>query len=108
MAEHLDLAAAHADLVRNTLRRHLPADAIVRVFGSRATGRGLKAHSDLDLLIDTPSSLSLTVVADLREAFAEADLPFAVDLLQRCDAEPGFLEAVERETTITLMGNESS
>jgi uncharacterized protein len=82
----LCLAPAHADCVRRILLSHLPSGARVSVFGSRATGRRLKAHSDLDLLIDGPGELPLAAIAELRAVFAESNLPFSVDLLERCDA----------------------
>lgn len=102
MADELHLAPAHADVVQRTLKRHLPAGSRVRAFGSRVSGQGLKPHSDLDLLIDAPGGLPIGVIANLREAFAESDLPFAVDLLQQRDVEPGFLARLERSTMIEL------
>lgn len=90
MAELL-LPPAQADSLRRILRAHLPSGARVSVFGSRATGRGLKPHSDLDLLIDSPVELPLIALADLREALAESNLPFPVDLLDRRDASTEFL-----------------
>lgn len=101
MAE-LCLPAAHAECVRRILRAHLPIGTRVSVFGSRATGRGLKPHSDLDLLIDAPGELPLAAIADLREAFVESDLPFSVDLLERSDASPEFLSRIESEGTVGL------
>lgn len=98
----LCLPTAHADCVRRILLAHLPSGARVSVFGSRATGRGLKAHSDLDLLIDSPGGLPLATVAELREAFAESNLPFSVDLLQRCDASVEFVARIEREGMVEL------
>ncbi len=94
MAELL-LLPAQADCVRRILWRHLPSGARVSVFGSRTTGRGFKAHSDLDLLIDSPIGLPLIVLADVREALAESDLPFSVDLLDRRDASAEFLAQLE-------------
>ena len=85
MAELL-LSPSQADCVRRILWIHLPSGARVSVFGSRATGRGLKPHSDLDLLIDSPVELPLMAMADVREALAESNLPFSVDLLDRSDA----------------------
>ena len=87
----LRLTAEQADCVRRILQAHLPGGASVRVFGSRATGRGLKPHSDLDLLIDSPEELPLAVMGDLREALAESNLPFSVDLLERRDASDEFV-----------------
>lgn len=101
MAE-LHLPPSHADCVRRILQAHLPSGARVSVFGSRATGRGLKPHSDLDLLIDGPGELPLAAIADLREAFAESDLPFSVDLLERSDASAEFLSRIETEGMVEL------
>lgn len=101
MAE-LRLPPAHAACVRRILPAHLPRGARVSVFGSRATGRGLKPHSDLDLLIDSPTELPLAAIAELREAFAESNLPFAVDLLQRRSASAEFLSRIETEGMVEL------
>lgn len=98
----LCLPPAHADWVRRILLAHLPRGARVSVFGSRATGRGLKPHSDLDLLIDNPHELPLAVIAELREAFAESNLPFSVDLLERRNASPEFLSRIEDEGMVEL------
>ena len=46
------LSAAQAERVRGILQVHLPGGTRVSVFGSRATGRGLKPHSDLVDLLD--------------------------------------------------------
>ena len=96
MAELL-VSPEHADSVLRILREHLPRAARVSVFGSRATGRGLKPHSDLDLLIDSPVELPIAALAGLREALAESDLPFSVDLLDRRDAGAEFLSRIEAE-----------
>lgn len=101
MAE-LYLLPAQAEFVRRALGRHLPRGARVRVFGSRATGRGLKPHSDLDLLIDCPVELPLAALADLREALTESNLPFSVDLLNRGDASPEFVLQLERAGMVDL------
>lgn len=98
----LCVAPTHADCVRRILRTHLPNGARVSVFGSRATGRGLKPHSDLDLLIDNPGELPLATIAELREAFTESNLPFSVDLLERCDASAEFLSRIEDEGMVEL------
>lgn len=98
----LCLTPAHANCVRSILLTHLPSGARVSVFGSRATGRGLKPHSDLDLLIDSPATLPLAAIASLREAFAESNLPFSVDLLERCDASAEFLSRITNEGMFEL------
>ncbi len=98
----LCMPTTHADCVHRILRTHLPSGIRVSAFGSRATGRGLEPHSDLDLLIDSPAGLPLVTIAELREAFAESDLPFAIDLPERCDASPEFLLRIENEGTVEL------
>jgi predicted nucleotidyltransferase len=102
MAE-LQLTPAQADAVRHILARYLPPGAKVSVFGSRATSRGLKPHSDLDLLIDSQAALPLLALADAREALAESDLPFAVDILERKDASEEFLARLDAQGMIPLL-----
>jgi predicted nucleotidyltransferase len=105
MIDAIHVTAAESRQVQETLRSLLPADASVHAFGSRATGHGLKPSSDLDLLIDTPSgALPLRVMAELREAFAESDLPFRVDLLQRSDAAASFLSRIAASGMVPLLG----
>ncbi len=99
----LRLLPAQAEFVRGILHAHLPSGVRVSVFGSRATGRGLKPHSDLDLLIDSPAELPIMVIADVREALAESNLPFAVDLLDRRDAGAVFLARIEGEGVVELV-----
>ena len=80
----------------------LPKDLIVSAFGSRATGLGLKDHSDLHLLVDSPIELPLIILANLREALNESDLPFSVDILERQDASDSFLSAIKTQGLISL------
>jgi len=75
----IDIAPDHRQMVLSVLREHLPSDACVWVFGSRATGRA-RRYSDLDMAIDAGRRLSLDETAILREAFDECDLPYRVDL----------------------------
>ena len=49
-------------------------------FGSRVTGKA-KQFSDLDLVIITQQPLPLSEYAILKEAFAESDLPYKVDIV---------------------------
>lgn len=99
----LHLLPPQADCVRRILWRYLPSGTRVSVFGSRATGRGFKPHSDLDLLIDSPMELSLAALADLKDALAESDLPFSVDLIERRDASAEFLARLQREGMVDLI-----
>lgn len=82
-------------LVRRLLDRHLPGRA-VQVFGSRATGRGLKPWSDLDLWIGG-GGVDPMHLADLREAFEQSDLPFRVDLVVAAEVGEAFQRAIEAD-----------
>ena len=75
--------------VRAILRRHLPSGARVEVFGSRAGGDP-KPWSDLDLAIEAPEPLSLPLLAELTEAFAESPLPWKVDIVDRKTVSEAF------------------
>ncbi len=73
------------------------ADAEVKVFGSRATGRA-RPFSDLDLLFVRPARLSWQQRADLRDRFEASELPFRVDLVEACALPPGMAERVASES----------
>ncbi|MBI5245078.1 MAG: nucleotidyltransferase domain-containing protein [Elusimicrobia bacterium] len=65
--------------VRKILVRHVP-NAEVRAFGSRVEGTP-KDYSDLDLVIVAPTNPDSAELDELRDAFAQSDLPFRVDVL---------------------------
>ena len=98
----LHLLPAQADCIRRILGTHLSSGTRVSAFGSRATGRALKPHSDLDLLIDSPLELALMTMANLREAVSESDLPFSVDLPDRRDASAEFLALINSDGVVEL------
>lgn len=88
-AAAVDLPADHRRLVLDILEAHLPGDATVWVFGSRATGAA-RRYSDLDPAIDAGRRLSLDETAILRQAFSESDLPYRVDLVDWRAIDAGF------------------
>lgn len=71
------------------MRAHLPDDVMVTVFGSRAGGR-VKPFSDLDLVLEGPARLSLSLLGTLADAFDESLLPFKVDLVDRLSVSESF------------------
>jgi predicted nucleotidyltransferase len=96
MAE-LRIEANEAQILSAILRHHLPAGSHIMAFGSRATGRRFKPHSDLDLVVDAPTIPSILALADLREALAESTLPFHVDLLWLRELDPAFIDLLKAE-----------
>ena len=88
----IDLSPAHLEAVRAVLLRSVPG-VPVYVFGSRATGRARK-FSDLDLALVPRQVLDWRVLAYLREAFEESDLPITVDVIDWSKAGPEFKKQV--------------
>jgi type I restriction enzyme S subunit len=69
-------------------------DAEIIVFGSRIPGTA-KPWSDLDLAIKAKSPLDWKLLAEIKKAFQESELPFRVDILVWNDISPAFRKAVE-------------
>lgn len=94
MSDTIRLTETEMTEVCSILRRFLPSDVNVFVFGSRAHGR-LKPWSDLDLSLESNEPLSWSILADLAEAFDESRLPWKVDLLDRASVSPEFGKIVD-------------
>jgi len=75
----LDIAPEERQTVVAILGRLLPGRE-VRAFGSRVASTARKT-SDLDLALITERPIPPLLMADLKEAFTESDLPFRVDLV---------------------------
>ncbi len=92
----IELGPQELAIVRRIVELYLPQRE-VRVFGSRARGRGVKRWSDLDLAVLGDEPLSTAQHAALAQAFDESDLPFRVDVLAWCDAPAALREAIVRD-----------
>src|SRR5215469_2049856 len=75
----LDIAPEHLEIVKAILSDFIP-DYEVRAFGSRCDGTARK-FSDLDLCVCGNGKLDWKLLANLKDALMESDLPFRVDLL---------------------------
>ena len=75
----LDLDPEHLAEVRRILQMYVPGRT-VRVFGSRVQGTA-KPFSDLDLAVMGDVPLDFRQLAALKDAFAESNLPFRVDVV---------------------------
>ena len=100
MTARLVLSDGEQSIVAAILREYLPEDVSAHVFGSRAKGR-IKAWSDLDLVLEGPAALPLSLIAALAEAFEESDLPWKVDLVDRKTVSDGFGQLID-QTKIAL------
>ncbi len=102
-ANAIDMTPEHRRLAAGILRAHLPQDATVWVFGSRATGRA-RRYSDLDLAIDAGRPLSLDETAALAEAFSDSDLPYRVDIVDWHAIGADFVRLIDAERLPLLEG----
>jgi uncharacterized protein len=80
--------------VREILRRQVPPGVQVFAYGSRAHGRNLKPFSDLDLCLRGSASVPWEIVARLRIAFEESDLPFRVNVVDWARLKRNFREVI--------------
>jgi len=100
MNRTIDLQPEHRSIVLDILRAHLPPEAKVWVFGSRASGRARRG-SDLDLAIDLGGQLPADTEYALSFAFEDSDLPWTVDVLDWWSVEDGiFRQNVESERVL--------
>jgi predicted nucleotidyltransferase len=105
MSRTIDLTLGALAIVRDILRAHLPVDARVWVFGSRATGTA-RRYSDLDLALEGDRPLDWMLLADITTALSESDLPFKVDVLDLLAIEPSFRQLIEADRVVLpIRGN---
>ena len=92
----LAVGAREMAIIRDIVARLLPEDVQVSVFGSRAGGKP-KPWSDLDLALEGSAPLSLSLMAELAEAFDESELPWKVDIVDRSAVSKGFADIIDRD-----------
>ena len=97
----IDVTAAERRTVLALLERYLP-NTTVWAYGSRVKWTS-RPESDLDLVAFARPEQSVRV-AELREAFEESDLPFAVDLFVWDEVSEGFRKHVEAEYLVLAEG----
>jgi len=83
-------------IVQNILAATTP-EYEVRAFGSRVHGRGLKPFSDIDLAVMTTTPVAFDRMCELKEQFAESDLPYKVDIVDYAAASPRFRDIIQQE-----------
>ena len=82
--------------VQAILGRFIPDKKVV-VFGSRLNATKVKPFSDLDLCIMGKPPLSLVLMAELKEAFSESDLPFRIDVLNYFETSEEFQKIIDND-----------
>ena len=100
----IDASPQELEIVDSILSTHVPR-CEVRAFGSRAKWEA-KDYSDLDLLVKGESELDRGIIADLKDAFAESDLRFRVDVVDWHVVSEAFRDAIEVES-VTIRKSEN-
>ena len=75
----IDVRPDHLDLIKQIFREHL-SHCEIWAFGSRVKGKA-KTYSDLDLVVVGHTKTPLKIMFQLKDEFAESELPFRVDLI---------------------------
>ena len=96
--EGLQVSDGEWQQVSAILQRYLPHNEIW-AFGSRVKGNA-KPFSDLDLAIISDTSLPLTLLAEVAEAFSESDLPWKVDLVDWATTSQRFRQVIAEQKLI--------
>ena len=89
----LDLTAEQLAEVRRILQQHVPGRT-VRAFGSRVQDNA-KPFSDLDLAVMGDTPLDFRQLAALKDAFAESNIPFRVDVVDWATTSEVFRGIIE-------------
>lgn len=85
-------------IVKNILKTHYK-NAEVFAFGSRVNGNA-KPYSDLDLVVKSNGVFELADIANLKEAFANSDLVFKVDICDWYSLDNAFKKSIENELVL--------
>lgn len=94
MAERLHIAEREWHIVAEILARQLTGRT-VWAFGSRASGRGLKKFSDLDLAVE--GRLTAAERSAVSEAFDESLVRFKVDIVEMDLIDTEFRERIKKD-----------
>jgi predicted nucleotidyltransferase len=99
----LDLAPEQLTEIRRILLLHLNGRT-VRAFGSRVRGNA-KPFSDLDLAVMGETPLDFRQLAALKDAFAESNLPFRVDVIDWAATNEAFRRIIEEAYEVVCEGD---
>lgn len=93
----IQLEKEHLTIIQTILRRHLPANHRVWVFGSRVKGSA-RPYSDIDLVVNNNGkNVGIEIISDLQADFEESDLPFPVDIVDWNSINEDFQNLIKNE-----------
>ena len=100
----IDLSPKHLATLRAILQTTVP-NVHAFAFGSRVhntnTVGKVKKHSDVDIALEPAHPLGWRVLADVREAFEESDLPMRVDVIDWSVCADDFKHHVVNKYSLT-------
>lgn len=96
----LELTPQELAEVKRILLVHVP-DRTVYAFGSRVRGKA-KPFSDLDLAVMGETPLEFSQLSALKDAFAESNLPFRVDVIDWADTSESFRRIIEESYAVII------
>ena len=102
----IDLEPEYLEIVKQILAAQV-GGVEVRAFGSRVNGAAGK-YSDLDLALVAAERIPLARIEALREAFAESDLPFQVDVLDWQAISASFRGVIEKKYERVQVASEAN
>jgi len=94
----VDIAPEHLEIVKTILSDFVP-DCEVRAFGSRCDDTA-RQYSDLDLCVCGSEKLDWLVLANLKDALMESNLPFRVDVLDYHTVPEHFRKTIDNGEVI--------
>ena len=100
---NIDITSDQYRLINDILDQFLEEKIQVWVFGSRSTFKARKG-SDLDLAITSDQAIDTCQLAQLKQAFCEARLPFRVDLMDMSCVSELFKAVIEKEKVLFERG----
>ncbi|MBS1987843.1 nucleotidyltransferase domain-containing protein [Candidatus Dependentiae bacterium] len=83
------------DLLIKIIKAHLPACKIL-LFGSRARSEH-GSRSDIDLALDNSQAIPGHVLLEIKDAVAESNVPFFVDIVDLHTASDRLKKEIERD-----------
>ena len=89
------LSKEQIDFIKKILFTYIP-NVKAYVFGSRARGN-YKRYSDLDVVLDSHSPISIKTWLEIQEQFSESSLPIKVDLIEMNKLDPSFKAKIQDE-----------
>ncbi len=101
MTINFDIKKAEFEIISDILKKNLPADYKIWVFGSRTKNKA-GFNSDLDLAIEGNTKVPSQIMRQLKEDFTQSKLPYTVDILDMNDIEDNFKNIIDGQKVLFL------